>query len=123
MIKKAFEQILEKNYPADLHKKVMRKAWFLKYQKILFAGAAAAVVYTAVSAFMLYTEMMEIEFFDIIRTLFTNIGFNLELIADAVRTSLALAPAGYIMNSLASLVLITFSAYIFKKMYRPYYNN
>lgn len=116
-MEKIFEQILEKNYPAGLHKKIMRRVWFLKYQKIFFAGAAAAVIYAAISAFMLYDEMMEINFFDIIKTVFANIGFNLELLADAVRTSIALAPTGYVLNGLASFISVIFMAHIFQKNY------
>lgn len=122
MKKETFEQILKKNYPAGLHKKVMRRAWLFKYRKTFFAGAGLAVIYTGVSAFMLYAEMAEMEFVDTIKMLFSNINFNLELFADAVRTSLALAPAGYILNSLAGLIFVAFSAYIFKKLYRPIYN-
>lgn len=121
MIKKAFEQNLEKNYPAGLHKKVMRRVWFFKYQKIFFVGAIAALVYFTVSAFMLYSEMMDIEFFDIIKTLFSNMDYNFDLIADAVKTSIALAPTEYIANSLASLIPVAFMAYIFKR-YKPHYN-
>ncbi len=121
-MKKAFEQILEKNYPAGLHKKVMRRVWFFKHQNIFFAGAAFMVVYAAASAFMLYAKMMEINFFDIIKTLFSNIDYNFELITDAIKTSIVLAPNEYILNSLASLTLIAFLAYAYKKLYKPYYN-
>ena len=121
-IKNGFEQILEKNYPAGLRKKVMRRAWLFKYRKAFFAGAGLAVVYAGISAFMLYAEMAEMEFISIIKIVFANINFNLELITDAVQTSLALAPVGYIMNSLASLIFVAFSAYIFKKLYKPIYN-
>lgn len=121
-MKKAFEQILEQNYPAGLHKKVMRRAWFFKYRKIFFAGAAFASVYAVVSSFMLYDEMTDIGFFAIIKTLFGNVNYNFELIADSIKTSITLAPTGYILNGLASLISITFMAYIFKKIYKPYYN-
>jgi hypothetical protein len=113
-MQKAFEQILEKNYPAGLHKKVMRRVWFFKYRKIFFSGAALSVIYAAASAFMLHSKMTEMGFFDIVKTVFADIDFNFDLIMDAVQTSVALAPTEYVLNGLASFIFVGFSAYILR---------
>lgn len=121
ILKDGLQNYIDEIYPKNLHAKVMRQVWFLKYQKVFLGALAASALYAAISAFALYAKMTEMEFVGIIKTIFADINLNFELVTDAVGTSLALAPAEYIANFLASFMLIIFSAYIFKR-YKPHYN-
>lgn len=117
-MKRAFEQNLNKNFPANLHKKIMRRIFILKHKNIFLAGAGLILIHFLFSIWRLWSVLIETEFLGVVKALTQDVEMDFDLLEDAIKNIISLAPAAQIIDFGISSLIVAFIALKFGKNYK-----
>lgn len=110
------------DFPANLHNKIMRKIYFLKFRLPLLFIIMLTAVNLINSAWHFLNKTAEMQTWSVIATMFDHFELSLDYLKSLAATTLENTPINLLPTLIINLILIYYLINIFKYFERSNYN-